>query len=539
MEISVENVQIKVNPVLPVFLIGCNLLLADPAQPGLEPENRGSTGWPSPTPPPQSLCDGKRAPLPVPENACDPEVPPESQSTKSKTSPAAAEKPKFLPTDVALSEQFVRVHGKSLRWLTGIGQWIAWRAGSWHRDESSYVTYLISQFLHTSKLLRRQASYGKINAIDQIARVNPKIAIKSDLLDSSPWVLGTPKGIINLRTGEIFPAKPEDFVTKTVAVSPDKENNSPLWHKFLAQITDNNEELQFYFQRLCGYYLTGVTSEQTIDFLYGSGANGKSIFTGVIEGILGDYAVTSPMDTFMATQNPQHPTELARLKGARLVTSVETAGGRRWNESLLKRITGGERIAARYMRGNFFEFLPQCKLLFAGNHKPGFSRIDKSIQRRFHLVPFPVTIPDDQQDHELNLKLQKEWPGILAWMIQGCLDWQKLRLRPPQTVTDATEDYMDDEDNVGQWLRECTKKEGKTKFRYLLASFHNWQDENGERDRHISSRSLSQALESIGRKRCKIGAECERGFMPISLLDSNDEEDDSSGEKFVDINKIN
>jgi P4 family phage/plasmid primase-like protien len=179
-----------------------------------------------------------------------------------------------------------------------------------------------------------------------------------------------------------------------------------------------------------------------IFFLHGTGANGKTVFTSAVSGIMGDYALAAPMDTFIESKIDRHPTELAMLRGARLVTATETEAGRYWNESRLKALTGGDMISARYMRGDFFQFAPTFKLMISGNYRPSLRNIDEAIRRRLHLIPFTVTIPPDERDPDLPDKMKAEWPGILQWMVDGCTDWRECGLAPPEAVTKATSRNM-------------------------------------------------------------------------------------------------
>jgi putative DNA primase/helicase len=195
---------------------------------------------------------------------------------------------------------------------------------------------------------------------------------------------------------------------------------TPSPRAFLSKITNGNAELSEYLARMAGYCLTGSTNEHALFFCYGTGANGKTTLVNAITGCIGDYHRTAPIETFTQSHNDRHPTELAALRGARLVTAVETEEGRRWAESKIKALTGGDAIAARFMRQDFFEYVPQFKLLIAGNHKPGLRSVDEAIRRRFNLVPFTVTIPPEERDEGLPEKLKAELPGILAWMIRGC-----------------------------------------------------------------------------------------------------------------------
>jgi putative DNA primase/helicase len=216
----------------------------------------------------------------------------------------------------------------------------------------------------------------------------------------------------------------------------------PRWLQFLDEITAGDTELQAYLRRVAGYCLTGITTEHVLFFCYGTGANGKSVFVNTLAGIWGDYAVVAPMETFTASKTDHHPTDLAMLRGARLVIAHETEAGRRWAESKIKTLTGGDRVAARFMRQDFFEFVRQFKLLIAGNHKPGLRGVDEAIRRRLHLIPFNVTIPESQRDPQLFDKLKPEWGGILQWAVDGCLEWQRTGLAPPAAVRKAIADYL-------------------------------------------------------------------------------------------------
>ena len=252
-------------------------------------------------------------------------------------------------------------------------------------------------------------------------------------------------------------------------------------------------------------------------FLYGTGANGKSVFLNTITGILGEYAKTAPIEAFLASGFERHPTDLAGLQGARLVTAIETEEGRRWAESKIKALTGGDRISARFMRQDFFEFTPAFKLVLAGNHKPGLRSVDEAIRRRLHLVPFTVTIPLSERDQELADKLREEWCGILQWAIQGCSEWLRDGLRPARVVQEATADYLAAEDAVGGWLEErCEGSRGHQTTTGAL--FHDWEEWcKGSGEHPGSQKKFSQALETRGFQRVRIGSAQTRGFLGLAL----------------------
>jgi putative DNA primase/helicase len=208
---------------------------------------------------------------------------------------------------------------------------------------------------------------------------------------------------------------------------------------------------------------------------YGGGANGKTVLMSTVSGILGDYCLSTPIETFTETKSDRHPTELARLRGARLVTATETEAGRHWAESRLKELTGGERIAARFMHQNFFEYQPAFKPWISGNHRPRLRSVGHAMRRRVNLIPFRVTIAEDERDPQLAIKLKDEWPGILQWMIDGCLDWREHRLAPPAAVNAATDAYFASEDGLADWVAErCEEVRGHWSRSSEL--FSSWRD---------------------------------------------------------------
>jgi putative DNA primase/helicase len=267
------------------------------------------------------------------------------------------------------------------------------------------------------------------------------------------------------------------------------------WRAFLSRVTAGNGELAAFIQRMLGYSLTGLTQDHAVFFCHGGGANGKTVLLSTVAGILGDYHTTAPIETFTAAVTDRHPTELAALRGARLVTASETQEGRQWDETKVKLLTGGDKISARFMRGDFFEFVPEFKLVIAGNHKPSLRTVDESIRRRFNLIPFTVTIPPAERDPELAEKLKAEWSGILAWMIEGCLAWQRQGLSPPAAVRNATASYMDAEDSVATWLSECCSRDPNAweSSTALFGSWSMWARRAGEAIG--SQKSFVQSLE--------------------------------------------
>jgi putative DNA primase/helicase len=319
---------------------------------------------------------------------------------------------------------------------------------------------------------------------------------------------------VNLRTGQYYDAKKEDFCTKIAAVAPD-DDGCPLWLTFLHKITGGDVELQRYLQRMAGYCLTGLTSEHVLSFLYGTGANGKSVYINTLAGIWGDYAAVAPMTTFMATHTDQHPTDLAGLRGVRLVVAQETEIGRHWAEAKIKSITGGDQVTARFMRADFFTYSPQFKLVIVGNHKPALRNVDEAIRRRIHLVPFTITIPPAERDKSLFDKLKPEWPGILQWAIDGCLEWQKIGLAPPPAVRAATDEYLSEEDAVARWIdEECVTEKARWGIgARLWGSWKAWSEANNEWTG--TRKSFAQSLKDRGFEPAK--SQEVRGYRGLDL----------------------
>jgi len=263
-------------------------------------------------------------------------------------------------------------------------------------------------------------------------------------------------GTIELETGLDRPPNPLDYITKEAGtyLAP-KDTPHPIWTAFLNRVTNNNDALIGFLQRFLGYCMTGYVHEHVLAFLYGTGSNGKTVFVETVAGIFGDYCISAPMEMFLTAKYDRHPTEIARLKGVRLVTAQETPKGRAWDEAKVKNLTGGGTLTGRFMRGNFFDFTPTHKLLISGNYKPSLRNVDEAIRRRILLIPFTVRIPEDERDPKLIEKLKAEWPAILRWILDGCLEWQRVGLVVPTIVRDASNAYFAEQDTLAQWAEQA------------------------------------------------------------------------------------
>lgn len=447
------------------------------------------------------------------------------QNGKAGSTGTDADKLEAVPfSEDALAAKYGDKYYCELRYVPQWHKWMLFHGNVWRED------YELEAFSHARGICRSTAqeanepserkvlsSSKTVAAVERMARSDARMVALPGQWDADPWLLNTYKGVIDLKTGTMRNHDDfgRDYLTKMTAVTPDETCSIKTWMGFLDRVTASDPALQNYLQRVCGYSLTGDTREHALFFLYGTGGNGKSKFLEAIIGCVGDYHRTAPIETFTASNSDRHPTELAGLRGARMVTATETEKGRRWAEAKVKMLTGGDAVSARFMRGDFFDFVPQFKLMVSGNHKPGLRSVDEAIRRRFHLIPFTVTIPPQERDPDLGNKLRKEWPGILAWAIHGCVEWQRLGLAPPPMVTEATSAYFASQDAIGTWMEECTDGT-TTAWTARTELFTSWQAWASKAGAHAGTRSeFLDALEGRGlepRKR-----DGERGFVGIAL----------------------
>jgi putative DNA primase/helicase len=433
------------------------------------------------------------------------------------TAPVADTAPADSEEAIALA--FATRHADALRYVSKWSKWFIWDGTCWREDTKRKV-YTLSRKLcretarssnnkpHVQKTI---ASAKTRAAVVTLAGEDSRLAAAIDQWDTDPWLLNTPGGVVDLHTGKMRPHRADDYMTMITVVAPG--GDCPRWKKFMNQITGGDGELQRYLQRISGYALTGDTREQQLFFYYGTGNNGKSVWVLVVSYIMNDYHASTSIETFTASKYERHPTELAKLRGKRLVTASETEEGRRWAEARIKELTGGEKIDARFMRQDFFSFYPQFKLLFGGNHMPTLRVVNKAITRRFNRIPFNVTIPDDQVNINLAAELKEEASGILAWMIEGCLEWQRIGLCPPKVVTDATDSYLESQDVLGEWLEECLERDsyGFVSSRDLFNSWRPWAD---EREEYVGSETkFVGRLEDRGLRKGRNKDRTQRGFV--------------------------
>jgi len=428
-------------------------------------------------------------------------------------------------TDEALALRFAEQHADDLRYIAAWSKWLRWDGNRWLFDDTLHFFDLArrvcreaSSECNNSRTAAALASSKTVAAVVTLARADRRLAASVDQWDADPWLLNTPAGIIDLHTGKIRALRPDAYMTKITSVTP-RPMPIPTWLGFLDRVMKGDAELIAFMQRLAGYSLTGSTREHAMAFLYGTGSNGKTTFLNAVAGCMGDYHRTAPIETFTASKSDRHPTDLAGLRGARLVTATETEEGRGWAESKIKTLTGGDRIPARFMRQDFFEYAPQFKLVIAGNHKPSLRTVDEAIRRRFNLVPFTVTIAGEERDHELDTKLKNEWPGILHWMVQGCLEWLRIGLAAPPVVTEATDAYLEAQDAFSAWINDRCERDdtGWTSTAELFASWKAWAERAGERP--SDHKQFRERLEARGIFRKREPGTGRNGYVGLKVID--------------------
>lgn len=432
------------------------------------------------------------------------------------------------------------------RFVTGWG-WLLWNGSCWQKDGNGRHITSIRHFLRaTAKnyedwadkkveagsiknevVFRRSVattcnnlrSKRTVEAVEKLVRSNPQLVASPDQFDANSDLLGTPGGTVDLRTGDLREARREDYITKQVAIIPAAKGAQPVaFLNFLDRVFGGDAELIAFIRRAAGYALTGSTREHKLLFLYGTGRNGKSVFLNTLLGMLSDYSRRAPSNLFLDARNESHPTSLAGLMGARLVVGSELPPGKTWNETMIKDLTGGDVVTARFMRQDFFDYLPQFTLMIAGNHQPSFRGIDEAIRARVCLVPFEVTIPEDERDPELENKLKDEWSEILRWAIDGAVEWQKQGLNPPERVLAASEEYLESEDLFGQFLSETTveDKRGEVTSKQLFIAYQSWAVGGGLKP--WSSTAFGKAMTERGYERIKIAKA--RGYSGLKLSEN-------------------
>ncbi len=416
----------------------------------------------------------------------------------------------------ALALAFEARYADKLRFCHTSGSWFRWTGTRWEQERTQLA------FTWAREICREvgggHAKFAKAataGAVEKFACAAPRFAITADKWDRDPWLIATPAGTVDLRTGELRDARPSEHITKLTGVAPADAGSVPKrWLSFLDEATGGDESVIRFLQQICGYALTGATTEHALFFIYGAGGNGKSVFLNILSAILGEYSATAAMDTFTASKYERHSTDLAMLKGARLVTASETEDGRAWAEARIKQMTGGDPITARYMRRDNFTYRPEFKLVITGNHKPRLNNVDDATRRRFNIIPFKrrPAVPDPRLEEALLAELG----SIFRWAIDGCLDWQRNGLIRPTAVEEETRDYFEDQDVFGQWIAERCERgvQFKEMSQQLFSSWRGYARAASEDAG--SAKAFGEAMRKRGFEpfRTKHG----RGFLGLRLV---------------------
>jgi len=378
-------------------------------------------------------------------------------------------------TELGNSQRISHHYGDTLRHCGTWKKWLVWNDehGAWQVDDSGKVIRsakrtIQSMYSDASRLSDSQErkecvqwalsseSAKRIQAMIKLAESEEGIAVSPDGLDRDPWLLNGRNGTIDLGTGQLRVHNRDDLITMAMPVICDPNAECPKWLSFLDKVMDGNKKIISFLQRAVGYTLTGDTREQCFFILHGDGANGKSTFVKTIGTLLGDYAQAASFETFLSKrQGNVANNDIARMKGKRFISAVEADENRRLAENVIKQVTGGDVVAARFLYGEYFEFIPQFKIFLATNHKPKINCNDPAIWRRVKLIPFAVRIPEEEQILDLDDQLEAELSGILNWAIKGCLDWQVNGLQTPEEVESATKEYRKEMDTINEFLEEC------------------------------------------------------------------------------------
>jgi len=423
---------------------------------------------------------------------------------------------RFERSDAGNAELLADLFGGCLRYVHGPNMWRVWAGGRWRADTDGAADRFAleaarERLLGAAEILdeKRAGDEAKWAIGSRSARrVRDCLTIAGSIhpftstpqqYDSDPWALNVANGTLDLRTGDLRDHDPATMHSKIAPVEYAAGAECPRWTRFLDEIFDGNADLSDFLRRAIGYSLTGDTREQALFVQHGAGANGKTTLLGILKRLLGDYQTNADFATFSYAREKQAGVrdDLAALAGARLVTSSEAAVGMRFSEGRVKQLTGGDPVTARPLYGRYFDFVPQFKLWLSCNHRPTVRDTSEAFWRRVHLIPFTVSFRG-REDLNLPEKLVAELPGILAWAVLGCLEWQQNGLNPPDAVKAATATYREQEDVIGTFLVDRTEADPQavTLSKHLNEAYLDWCTANGEKP--ASRKAFTDALAERG-----------------------------------------
>ncbi|WP_423233632.1 phage/plasmid primase, P4 family [Aminirod propionatiphilus] len=441
-------------------------------------------------------------------------------------------------TDIGNAERFVRLHGQDVRYVHAWKRWLTWDGKRWNENAPFLVMrkaietvrgmyrdvadiYEDKERKEMLEHVKQSERKGRLDAMIALAHDLEGIPVAPEELDSNPWLVNCLNGTLDLQRGKVYRHRRENLLTKLIPVPFEPDAICPRWESFLGQIMNGDDELISFLQRTIGYSLTGSTEEHCLFVLYGTGRNGKSTFLNTVKALFADYGRQTAADTFMAKKNSGGPgDDVAALRGARFVTAIETEENQRLAEAMMKQLTGGDTILVRRLYENYFEYRPEFKVFLATNHKPSIRGTDHAIWKRIRLIPFTVTISEEEKDTELPQKLLAELPGIFAWAVRGCMAWKRNGLGVPEKILEATDAYRSEMDILGGFLSDCccVKKAARTLSQAIYVEYCRWCEEVGEKP--VTQRNLGNRLKERGFEACK-GGKGQRYWKGIGLLDNS------------------
>lgn len=409
----------------------------------------------------------------------------------------------FHLTEQGNAERLIRLYGDRMRYCYPWGKWLVWDGHRWSLDKTGQAMRWAKDTVRSiyreaadeedtaarkalAQLALKSETARMASVMLSLAESEPGSAILPDDFDRLVMLLNSLNATVDLEKGSALAHERLAFMTKLAPVEFEPAAQAPVWDAFLQRVVPD-VEIRNFLQRAAGYSMTGIVSEQCLFFLYGRGANGKSTFLNTIAYVLGDYAITAPPGLLIAKQFESHPTDTASLFGARFVIVTEVEQGKRLAESLTKQLTGGDAITTRRMHEDFWQFKPTHHIWIGANHRPRITGTDAAIWRRIHLVPFNTVIPIDERDRDLPDRLKREASGILNWLVQGCLAWQKQGLGLPKAVESATDAYRQDQDVLGSFIDDrcvvgfVNDREFRVTRKAFYSAFQAWCEEAGEK----------------------------------------------------------
>lgn len=454
---------------------------------------------------------------------------------------------RFPLNDMGNAQRFLKFFGNDNKFCPQLDKWLTWNGTHWNEAEKAMV---LSRTIEVQKVILREAleesdpqraqgiakwalntgQAPRLLSIATIAQGLPSFWVNANQVDRDPWKLCVQNGTIDLRTGGLErPHNRADFITRVSNTYYEPGADAPRFYAFINRIMDNNKPLIRFLQKLLGYCLTGITDEQIFPIFYGTGANGKSTLLEIVRWTIGNYCANADPATFLQQNTDKIRTDLARLRGARLITASEISQNRRLDTAIVKAVTGGDPITARHLFHEEFEYTPTYKVIMGTNYKPVIRGDDEGMWRRLRLVPFTIRIPDEEQDKQLKFKIRDhELPGVLSWLVDGCLAWQREGLGDPPEVVTATTHYREDSDVIRQFLNDAVSfedPEAKTTSRSLYSAYQSWCKSNGER--YASMAVFRDKLEGFGHvvKRAAGGWTWEGLQLLIPVMEESDPTD--------------